>query len=77
MNMNMNMNMNNNKVEYASTLLYNTNNSSVNHTEELPYDDANYRIIYLTLRCLQGLVTILVNILTIISVLKFQKVGVK
>ena len=73
---NLNINMNN-KVEHVSMLFYNAYNSSDNHTDELTYDDANYRIIYLTLRCLQGLLTIFVNILNIISILKFKKVRVQ
>ena len=38
------------------------------------YEDETFGIIYLIARCLQGLITILVNILTVMVILKYKKV---
>ena len=55
------------------TTISNKNNDTDPESED--YRNNIFSIIYFTLRCLQGLVTILVNVLTIVVILKFKKVS--
>ena len=55
------------------TTISHTNNDTDAENED--YRNNICSIIYFTLRCLRGLVTILVNVLTIVVILKFKKVS--
>ena len=56
------------------TIISNTNNDTAHEHED--YHHHIFSIVYFTVRCLQGLVTILVNVLTIVVILKFKKVSI-
>ena len=56
------------------TIISITSNDTAPEVEDYRYKI--FSIIYITVRCLQGLVTILVNVLTIVVILKFKKVNI-
>ena len=41
-----------------------------------PYNDKTFINIYTTLRCIQGFITIVVNVITIIAITRYKKVSV-
>ena len=47
-----------------------------NETRLLPYNDKTFINIYTTLRCIQGFITIVVNVITIIAITRYKKVNV-
>ena len=50
--------------------------SQVNETLVTPYNDKTFKTVYTTLRCLQGIITIVVNVITINVITKYKKVSV-
>ena len=62
-------------MENNVTLPYDIQNYTSEYEETSRYKDYIFRNIYMTIRCLQGLITILVNVLTISAILKYKKVG--
>ena len=47
-----------------------------NETSLPPYNDKTFIIIYTTLRCIQGFMTIVGNVITIIAITRYKKVSI-
>ena len=50
--------------------------SQGNETVLTPYNDKTFKTVYTTLRCIQGIITIVVNVITINVITKHKKVSV-
>ena len=62
-------------MENNVTLSNDVHNYTSDWEDTLKYQDYTFWNIYMFFRFLQGLITILVNVLTICAILKYKKVG--